>query len=435
VALPSHIRRAIIAGLGLGALLLASPWAPAPAGATSPGTDGAIAFVRGGDVWAIDADGTDERRLTLTPEREHAPAWSPDGARIAFGRGELIAGAGAADVWVARADGSAARQVTSDPAPETEPGFAPGGAQIVFTRLGPGACESTDGLVVRELATGSERILAVGGAREADWSPAGDRVAFTLDPGCNDPAELRLIPAAGGAPAPLPGDPALAQTADVDDGPSWSPDGASVALRSLREECVASPQGFLDCRQAGGVAVRPVDAPAPRQVLIPDGAAPAFSPSGRRIAFARAGDLVVRDLRTGAERRLTGDAGAPAWQNGEGLARVRAGAADVRARARGRARVLRLAGARRLRLLASADGPRLAWRERAGASAYRVRLLRAGRPVFTRVTAAPRTPLPARLRPGNYRLLVWAARPEPGARRFAGPPILWQRIEVRLPPR
>lgn len=45
-----------------------------------------IAVVRGGDLWTTSAHGRDERRLTSGPELDEAPSWSSDGAQIALGR-------------------------------------------------------------------------------------------------------------------------------------------------------------------------------------------------------------------------------------------------------------------------------------------------------------------------------------------------------------
>jgi CubicO group peptidase (beta-lactamase class C family) len=50
--------------------------------AWAPGTD--IAFSSDGDIYATTEDGTNLRRLTETSTTETTPAWSPDGATIAF---------------------------------------------------------------------------------------------------------------------------------------------------------------------------------------------------------------------------------------------------------------------------------------------------------------------------------------------------------------
>src|SRR5918998_2344275 len=83
-------RRAIIflgvLGGSISVLFLASgllPTEPFSAQTTSP--EGKIAYVKDGDIWVMDADGTNETNLTNTPEtNERDPAWSSDGTRIAF---------------------------------------------------------------------------------------------------------------------------------------------------------------------------------------------------------------------------------------------------------------------------------------------------------------------------------------------------------------
>jgi len=71
-----------------------------PVGAAFPGANGLIAFARvnsGADqgIWVMNPDGTGQVRLTTNNSSEGAPAWSPDGTKIAFyrdlgGNGEVL---------------------------------------------------------------------------------------------------------------------------------------------------------------------------------------------------------------------------------------------------------------------------------------------------------------------------------------------------------
>ena len=46
------------------------------------------------DVYVINADGSDERRLTSDEEQSYNPAFSPDGLRIAYANGPWTTGGG-----------------------------------------------------------------------------------------------------------------------------------------------------------------------------------------------------------------------------------------------------------------------------------------------------------------------------------------------------
>ncbi len=43
-----------------------------------------IAYVRTGDIWIMNADGTNKLRVTTAASQEFSPTWSPDGSKIAF---------------------------------------------------------------------------------------------------------------------------------------------------------------------------------------------------------------------------------------------------------------------------------------------------------------------------------------------------------------
>jgi TolB protein len=63
---------------------------------------------QGSDLFLIDADGTDRRRLTRTRRAvELMPSWDPSGSRIAYFRGSLSAA-----IWQVNADGTCPTEIT-----------------------------------------------------------------------------------------------------------------------------------------------------------------------------------------------------------------------------------------------------------------------------------------------------------------------------------
>ncbi len=77
--------------------------------------DRRIVYTRNGadensDIWIIDPDGSNDRRLTNHPAHEMDPGWSRDGKWVVFVRGPVPE----PRVWTIPADGGAdARAITS----------------------------------------------------------------------------------------------------------------------------------------------------------------------------------------------------------------------------------------------------------------------------------------------------------------------------------
>jgi Tol biopolymer transport system component len=102
------------------------------------------------------------RKLTANTLNNREPAWSPDGARIAF----VSDRAGTHDIWVMNADGTAQQRVTTLPGEENHPSFSPNGLEIVFSET---AGESAT-LMIVQLSDGAIRPLTTETAR--DWNPS-----------------------------------------------------------------------------------------------------------------------------------------------------------------------------------------------------------------------------------------------------------------------
>jgi Tol biopolymer transport system component len=84
------------------------------------------------DIYVMDADGSDARRLTADPAHDEAPIWSPDGTKIAF----TSERGGSSDVWAMNADGSGLRRLTDDPSRDESPDWQ----AIPFATAGHVAC-------------------------------------------------------------------------------------------------------------------------------------------------------------------------------------------------------------------------------------------------------------------------------------------------------
>jgi TolB protein len=104
-----------------------------------------------------------------------APSWSPDGKRIAYASNK----SGNMEIWVANADSTEARRLTSSPGSDTAPCWSPTGQEIAFTSNRSGAPQiwvmDTEGLNVRRLTT-------VGNYNDAPaWNPSKQysEIAYT----------------------------------------------------------------------------------------------------------------------------------------------------------------------------------------------------------------------------------------------------------------
>jgi TolB protein len=152
-----------------------------------------------------------------------APSFSPDGKTIAFASSR----SGNMDVWTANADGSSARRLTTTQASDTAPCWSPTGQEIAFTSSRTGTPQvwtmDSEGLNVR-------RLTSIGNWNDAcAWNPAKQfsEIAYTarLESGGFDIAIIDL---------------ATRQVRQITQGrgsceyPSWAPNGRHLVFACNR---------------------------------------------------------------------------------------------------------------------------------------------------------------------------------------------------------
>ena len=117
-----------------------------------------IAFVRGGDVWAMRADGSGQHGVTSGAEVDGRPIFAPNGRYLLFDR-RATEGA-PRDLYTVRPSGSGLRQLTSSVHDDGESAFAPGGGAIAFVRgiAQEGGGVATDVLSISPAGTRQRRL-------------------------------------------------------------------------------------------------------------------------------------------------------------------------------------------------------------------------------------------------------------------------------------
>jgi Tol biopolymer transport system component len=289
-----------------------------------------IAFVSGGDVWTVGADGGEARLLVSHPAAESRPLWSPDGRRLAF----VSTRTGGGDVYVLELATGALRRATYDDAPETLDAWSRDGQWLYLSSASRDVAGMQDVLRVR--ADGGTPMLVAGDRYASEYwaapAPDGATLAITARGIVSgqwwrrghshiDESEIWLVRPGSGAAGEAPAYAAITTGGAKDAWPMWAPDARTLYFMSDRsgaENLWAQP--MADGRASG--AARAVTQFTDGRVLWP-----AISADGRTIVFERDFGLWRVDVGGGAPRALAVTLrGAPA---APGVERLAAGAAGL----------------------------------------------------------------------------------------------------------
>jgi TolB protein len=155
-----------------------------------------IAFVSNRDNWGwagvfvMDADGSNQHIVTGgILFADNYPAWSPDGRRIAF----MSSRDGDDEIYTMNADGTDPRRLTNSAGRDSGPTWSPDGGSIAFASSRDGASD----LYIMEVDGGKVRRLTdtpvPGGSIRPLWSPDGELISFLSSRGRPDPTQLFVI--------------------------------------------------------------------------------------------------------------------------------------------------------------------------------------------------------------------------------------------------
>jgi len=221
-------------------------------------------------IYAMDFDGSGAYSVSNNSSTNILPAFSPSGGQIAytsFMRNNP-------DLYIGKAGGGRPKKVSSHRGMNTGATWSPDGSKLALTLSKDGSpdiyvIDASDGHVIKRLT--NDKAIDTSPA----WSPDGGQIAFVSDR--NGGPQIFVVSASGGAARQVSFNGSYNTT------PTWSPrPGKHVIAYTTRDG------GHYD------IVTLDLDTKTMTRITQNEGnnEEPAFSPNGRAIAFARAGQGV-----------------------------------------------------------------------------------------------------------------------------------------------
>jgi TolB protein len=247
------------------------------------------------EIYVVDFDGTNPIQVTRDNSLNLSPAWSSNGAQLAY----VSYKDGSPKIYSTNLMDGAQRLICGYPGLNIAPAWRPGSNELAVTLSKDGNPNiyliSSSGEIIQKLVQGFSISVSPG------WSPDGRRLAYVSDETGNP--QIYVLDIASGQKR------RITFSGNYNTAPAWSPKGDWVAYSGLAS---GSHNIFI---------IRP-DGSEARQLTRGEGSNedPTWSPDGRMLAFSsnRGGSpaIWILPIKGGGARRLTQSGGGqelPDW--------------------------------------------------------------------------------------------------------------------------
>ncbi len=172
------------------------------------------------DLWLIYRGPRKGSKLLDQPYDKYRGVWAPEDGALAV----VMNLAGNTDIYSVDSRGEVLERLTNGRSIETSPSWSPDGKQLAFVSDRSGSPQ----IYVKDLRSGRDRRLTYQGSYNASpaWSPTGEWIVYMARTGTS--FDLYLIDPESGYTTPL----VLHPRSDED--PAWAPDGRKLIFASTR---------------------------------------------------------------------------------------------------------------------------------------------------------------------------------------------------------